>query len=422
MFTFDEEPLLLNFFFVLVPLVFYHFILTKDHVLQTALRDVLSFLLFGLASVVCMKFPVTVHEGLIFDFRLVPFLLAGFYCRVPVFAALYAVLVGYRFWIGGAGAYLNLISVSSTFLFILLCKPAYRSSSLPVKILVAAGLSFLCKSAALTVNLLLDPGYQMKLGLLIFAIQSLFTGLAVYIVEAIHRNADLRRELMDNERMRVVSVISASVAHEIRNPLTAVRGFIQLLSRNELAEDKRRNYGMICLDELDRAQQIINDYLTLAKPQPEVLEELDIADEVAYVAKVLTSYANLEGVEISTTCAPELAVMGDRSKFRQSIINIAKNGIEAMESLGGNLEITAGKQQGQVMLRIRDNGNGMNKEQISRLGTPYFSTKEKGTGLGTMVSYTIIQSMMGKISVNSEPGKGTEYVILLPHINRVRSG
>jgi two-component system sporulation sensor kinase B len=249
-----------------------------------------------------------------------------------------------------------------------------------------------------------------------YIVQSLFMGLAVYIIESIRRNADLKKELIFSEKMNIASVISASVAHEIRNPLTSVRGFIQLLTQTELNPEKKQMYGEICLEEIDRAEQIINDYLSLAKPYPEVEEKLDLGEEIQYICNVLTSLANLTGAEVEIKYDINLFVLGDRQKLRQSIINIAKNGIEAMENKRGILKIEAYRRNNEVILSISDTGIGMTIDQINRLGVPYFSNKNKGTGLGMMVSFSFIKGMLGKINVKSELGKGTVFDISFPII------
>ncbi|MDR6879754.1 signal transduction histidine kinase [Bacillus sp. 3255] len=111
----------------------------------------------------------------------------------------------------------------------------------------------------------------------------------------------------------------------------------------------------------------------------------------------------------------QMIIEGDRNKLRQSFINIGKNAIEAMANTGGLLEITSSSGHGgSVIVSFRDSGIGMTQEQIGRLGTPYFSSKEKGTGLGTMVSFSLIRAMKGKIRIDSEKGKGTVFEITFP--------
>ncbi|MDD9268079.1 ATP-binding protein [Paenibacillus sp. GCM10023248] len=210
--------------------------------------------------------------------------------------------------------------------------------------------------------------------------------------------------------------MAASVAHEIRNPLTTVRGFVQLMGAPNIDPEKRQFYQRISLEELDRAQSIINDYLAVAKPEPEKDELILINEEVHYVSQVLLTLANYHDVKIEVSLQhSQMIIEGDRNKLRQSFINIGKNAIEAMANTGGLLEITSSSGHGgSVIVSFRDSGIGMTQEQIGRLGTPYFSSKEKGTGLGTMVSFSLIRAMKGKIRIDSEKGKGTVFEITFP--------
>ncbi|TVY07095.1 ATP-binding protein [Paenibacillus cremeus] len=414
-FNYTVEELLLNVFFVMFPLFFYQFLMNEKMEERVVLKNVLSSVLFGASMVLCMTFPITQQDTYRFDFRMIPFLLSICYSTRLISLLLFVVLIGTRFMIsGGDGNYLNLISTTTAMIIMFLVEKKYNRLSLTQKVIVLSMITFLSKMMAALCKLFFDPSYFINDVIVFNFLQAVFMGMTVYIIESIRKNVQLRKELIDSEKMKVVSVISASVAHEIRNPLTTVRGFIQLLTQSEVAPEKKQQYGQLCLEELDRAQQIINDYLALAKPQPENIDKLDISEEISYVSKVLTSYANLNGVEIIVQFEPGLEISGDRSKFRQSLINLVKNGIEAMIGRGGVLEITARKQKRSVVLSIHDSGNGMTHEQISRLGTPYFSNKEKGTGLGTMVSFNIIKSMMGSINITSEVGKGTVCQIVFP--------
>lgn len=180
--------------------------------------------------------------------------------------------------------------------------------------------------------------------------------------------------------------------------------------------EKRQFYQRISLEELDRAQSIINDYLAVAKPEPEKDELILINEEVHYVSQVLLTLANYHDVKIEVSLQhSQMIIEGDRNKLRQSFINIGKNAIEAMANTGGLLEITSSSGHGgSVIVSFRDSGIGMTQEQIGRLGTPYFSSKEKGTGLGTMVSFSLIRAMKGKIRIDSEKGKGTVFEITFP--------
>jgi len=224
---------------------------------------------------------------------------------------------------------------------------------------------------------------------------------------------DYNRRLQRAEKLKIISDLAASVAHEVRNPLQVTRGFLQLLAERELSN---RKYYDMAIEELDRASSIITDFLTFAKPEMDEFAVLDIADELDKIYAIMSPHASLNGVTLRFDVQDGIRIEGNASRFKQAIINFIKNGIEAMES-GGEIVIRAYRQDGQAVIRIRDNGSGMDEEQIAKLGTPYFSTKTKGTGLGLMVTFRIIEAMNGTISFDSKIGKGTEVTLRFPAVH-----
>ncbi|WP_165452619.1 sensor histidine kinase [Paenibacillus thalictri] len=402
------------------PLVFYQLVFHEKVEHRIILKNVIACAIFAVPSILCMMHPIIKQPGMIFDFRIIPLILSSFYGNNAIFLLVSSALIVSRFWMGGHGAYINLISSILTIALVFFFSKKYGRLNLKGKITICVLTSYTGKFFGILFNLYFDPAYNLMLPIAFYAMQSIFMGFTVYIMETILKNSKLRKELIDSEKMKVASIISASVAHEIRNPLTAVRGFIQLLAAANVSADKKQMYSKVCLDELDRAQQIITDYLCLARPHPDVIEHLSLKEEIIYVSSVLVSYANLKGVELQVQLEENAYVTGDRQKFRQSIINLVKNGIEAMD-FGGKLVVSLEKQSEDISLIITDSGKGMTLEQINRLGTPYFSTKDKGTGLGTMVAFSIIKSMMGKIKVESQLGKGTVYKITFPAVAQTKA-
>jgi two-component system sporulation sensor kinase B len=169
-------------------------------------------------------------------------------------------------------------------------------------------------------------------------------------------------------------------------------------------------------EELDRAQNIITDFLTYAKPQLDDVSAIKLQKEIQYVMGVLSPYATMYKVETSIVTDTENWIIGDPQKFRQCLINIMKNCIEAMPN-GGTLKIATYCSDDTLTITIQDTGIGMSEQEVKRLGSPYYSTKDKGTGLGMMVAFSIIKAMNGKITVHSEKGEGTEFLIILPKVN-----
>jgi two-component system sporulation sensor kinase B len=237
--------------------------------------------------------------------------------------------------------------------------------------------------------------------------------LSIYFIEAMFKNQKMREKLVQTKKTEIVSHLAASISHEIRNPLTVSRGFLQLLNDSTITPRNRSDYVQLAIKEIDRAVQIITDYLAYAKPSIEKRESLDMAHELSSIVDVMTPFANMRSVQFVNQLTPHYLVIGDKQKFKQSMLNILKNSIEAMPD-GGMIHVTTYVELKHYYITIEDHGTGMTSEQMDRLGEPYFSTKDKGTGLGMMVVYSNIKAMNGKIHVTSIVGKGTKFTIQFP--------
>lgn len=235
------------------------------------------------------------------------------------------------------------------------------------------------------------------------------------IVGIIGYSQDVTKLMETEERLRrsemlsTIGELAAGVAHEIRNPLTALRGFVQLLQQNDL---KQAHYYNIMLNELDRINNIVGELLVLAKPQQLVFEQGDINHILEDVMALLEPQANFYGIEMSlqTEELPFIACEGNQLK--QLFINLIKNAFEAGAS---KVDVKLAKKDDQyVSIQVKDNGCGIPDDRMKNLGEPFFSYKEKGTGLGLTVSYRIVESHGGKIQFTSKMNEGTAAEVLLP--------
>lgn len=237
----------------------------------------------------------------------------------------------------------------------------------------------------------------------------------IYLIENMNEQVKMKQELIRAEKLNVVSQLAASVAHEIRNPMTSVRGFMQLMQKENLTTEQQM-YIKISIEELDRAQEIINQYLALAKPQTEQYEVVDLSSVIHQSIDVMRSYAILNSIHITQQVEPSLTIQGLKLEIQQVLINVIKNAVEAIKS-EGEIWITAAKQSDDfISIQIKDNGVGMTDAQIKKLGSPYYSTKEKGTGLGLTVCHQIVKQMGGQIVIESKLNKGTCFTIHLPAV------
>lgn len=205
------------------------------------------------------------------------------------------------------------------------------------------------------------------------------------------------------EKLALVGELAAGIAHEIRNPLTSIKGFAQLIYEKR-GQDLPPFYYETILEELDRIDLIVGEMVVLAKPAPETKRKVDL-DKVLQDSVNLMSYqANLKEVQLVLNVEPgTLYIEGVVGQLKQVFINLIKNAIEAIENKG-TVTIQARRQGEEVIITVEDTGPGMDKDVIKKLGTPFFSTKEKGTGLGLTITYRIIQNHKGKISVQSKKG------------------
>lgn len=235
----------------------------------------------------------------------------------------------------------------------------------------------------------------------------------IYLIENMNEQTEMKHDLIRMEKMNVVSQLAASVAHEIRNPMTSARGFMQLMQKENLTQEQQ-TYISISIEELDRAQEIINQYLALAKPQLDQYETIDLSSIIQQSIDVMQSYAILNCIHISQQVEPSLEIEGLKLEVQQLLINIIKNAIEAIKSEGIILITAEKKSKGKISIKIKDNGVGMTEDQVKKLGNPYYSTKEKGTGLGLTVCHQIVKQMGGQILINSQVNKGTSFTINLP--------
>lgn len=216
------------------------------------------------------------------------------------------------------------------------------------------------------------------------------------------------------EKLTLVGQLAAGIAHEIRNPLTAIKGFIQLIQVKK-AKDVPEFYLDTIIEEINRIDQIVGEMLVLAKPAPTKFVPLDLKDILQDTQHLMAPQAMMKDVRLNVESSEDLLpINGDANQLKQVFINLIKNAIEAM-SEGGWIMITLSNQGNRgVEVRVQDSGSGISEENLEKLATPFFSTKEMGTGLGLMVTYRIVQNHKGEINVQSVCGRGTTFTIFFP--------
>jgi PAS domain S-box-containing protein len=218
--------------------------------------------------------------------------------------------------------------------------------------------------------------------------------------------------LQKSDKLSLVGELAAGVAHEIRNPLTSIKGFTQILKPDVSSEKKV--YVDIILDEIERIQYILSEFMNLAKPQSKNFQRSRVTKLITDVISLMNSEAILNRVSIDTTFeSNDLYVTCDENQLKQVFVNFIKNAIDSMPN-GGRLTIDAVQCSNSIVISFTDEGEGIPEDLLLKLGKPFFTTKEDGNGLGLMVSFKIIDQHSGKIEVESEVNKGTCFTITLP--------
>lgn len=219
------------------------------------------------------------------------------------------------------------------------------------------------------------------------------------------------------ERLSSVNQLAAGLAHEIRNPITSIKGFIQLMMRRPDKPPGEEKLQII-IDEAERIEQLIGEFQMLAKPlrEPE-RTVIDIGKMLRSVATLMEGQASGKGAAIQLNIKRECNVLGDVAQLKQVWINLLRNAIDAVEPHEGIIQISLQVKERWVRIHIQDNGVGIAKENIPKLATPFFTTKDGGTGLGLSICYSIVGNHGGQIKVSSQEQKGTTFSVYLPKID-----
>ena len=235
-------------------------------------------------------------------------------------------------------------------------------------------------------------------------------------VQVILRDISERKQteelMLKSEKLSIAGQLAAGIAHEIRNPLTAIKGFLQLMKPTM---EENEHYFEIVFSELSRIELILSELLMLAKPQQNAVKErVNLKKIISEVTALLETQANLKGIFIKTDYEHDsMYINGDQNQLKQVFINLIKNAVESMPD-GGTVHIIMTEDEYSVNVTVKDEGDGIPENVLKRIGEPFLTTKEKGTGLGLMVTFNLIKNHQGAIQVDSNPDRGTAFHITFP--------
>jgi signal transduction histidine kinase len=213
-------------------------------------------------------------------------------------------------------------------------------------------------------------------------------------------------------RARETEALGAKVAHEMRNPLTAIKALVQLVAGSSTGTRDGERLAIV-LGEIERVERTLSEYLSLARPLADVAPEpVDLASIVSDVASVLEAHAADARVRIEVR-AVETRVLADPRRLREALLNLCRNAIEAMPT-GGRLELAVEGDADEARITVRDEGSGMAPDVVARIGEPFVTQREGGTGLGLALVRSVARMHGGELRGASTPGQGTAMTISLP--------
>ncbi|MCC3376699.1 PAS domain-containing protein [Cohnella sp. REN36] len=215
--------------------------------------------------------------------------------------------------------------------------------------------------------------------------------------------------LRNTEKLVFAGQVAVGIAHEIRNPLTIVKGMLQLAGRDA---HPPRHYELI-MSELERMNLIVGEFMLLGKPQAARFREERCLPILQEVLSIFEIQAAMNGIVIRRELVRDMTIRCDRNQIKQAILNLLMNAMEALPA-GGEIAIVADEADGCQRIRIADDGEGMTAEALQRLGEPFRTTRPNGNGLGFMIVRQILDTHQGRLAVRSEVGKGTTVELLLP--------
>ncbi|MCE5286941.1 MAG: two-component sensor histidine kinase [Pelosinus sp.] len=221
-------------------------------------------------------------------------------------------------------------------------------------------------------------------------------------------------KMMRLDRLNIIGEMAASIGHEVRNPMTTVRGFLQYIGGKEKFAQYKAHFDLM-IEEMDRANGIITEFLSLAKNKSMDFQESNLNDLIREIQPLIMADALRNNCQVEVNCGSIKTVLLDKNSMRQLLLNVVRNAIEAMPE-GGIITISTETFQDKALLMIRDEGIGIPADVLDKLGTPFFTTKEKGTGLGLAVCYRIVERHNANLSIESTEGTGTTFKILFNYV------
>ena len=236
----------------------------------------------------------------------------------------------------------------------------------------------------------------------------------VFILRDLRQIRALEEQIRQSEKLAAVGRLAAGIAHEVRNPLSSMRGLARFLGRNLDESSREAEYLKVMVEEIDRLNRVISGLLDFARPRQPEIAPIHLNEVARHTSDLITDDARHQGISVREDMSPlNPVVCADRDQIIQAMLNVLLNALEAMPE-GGRMTVMTQVENGEAVFAVEDTGPGISFQDRSKLLDPFYTTKKKGTGLGLAQVASILEAHGGRVELGGEPGLGARVALLLP--------
>jgi two-component system sporulation sensor kinase B len=406
---------------ILFPMLLYQSFFRKKFGQKKIQKQILG-LLCGLSIIICMTFPLTFAKGLHLDFRFIPLIVSFFYGGFSTGLILTAVMMVYRFLLGGVGVYVEGLGIPFfTLLIFALILPRYHKWKKNKQVFF----SYLCLTLSFFFFVfetkILDGYTFTKHELLLWVIFGIFNyitfWMVLYLQTSLKEMEEMSTKVIQFEKSHAINHLLVYISQQIFSPILSSKQSLNQMKDDSSLSPGQSFYITQALNELNQAEHSLKDYMTVMDPQYNDQNSIKLTKMIQETVQMINPFASLNNVELQFLSTAENDIMiKDYTLLRFALLNLIKNGVEACEP-GGRVDVFLHELIDQFYILIEDNGPGLSAEVLSHIGQPLHSGKDNGTGLGIAVAYKITESLGGKIEVESKKGMGTTFSLYFPKKN-----
>ncbi|WP_309118840.1 ATP-binding protein [Paenibacillus sp.] len=366
----------------------------------------------GVPLVGCMFFPYTYGHGLTYDLKFIPLIAGTLYGGWPVGLGLSLVSAAAGYYIAEAYWLEELAVATLTASLVAAARAKFFAASWLKKILWASVFSVATVAMTLAGVAMLGETLPIDAALLFAAVQTGLLLMTLALGEHIRETDSVRTEIARMEKLTVSGSLAVLIAHELRNPLTTVNGFLQLIKRQHPSE-QILYYVNTAMQELSEAEKIIHTYLTITTLKEAEKKHVSLSAGIDGALRDIWPVIEAKKIDLVNAVSDDITLYCNEEQLRLCLMHLLRNGANALHR-GGRLTVSSYWKGKELAIVVSDNGVGMTEEQLEQLGMPKYNTRSSGTGTGLMYCFHFVHSLQGRLRIQSQPGRGTTVTVTVP--------